>query len=312
MNDIFQLADRPDETLFFRRDDPYDVRLGEIVSRAEKDYQASRIVILGCPQDEGVRRNGGRIGAARAPDEIRRAFYKLTNFGISPHIFDLGNTLIGETLEEAHERQTEIVRRILKDGKKIISLGGGNDISYPDCRALSETVGAENLSAFNIDAHFDVRVAANRNSGTPYRQLLEEKWVEPQNFYEIGWQPQANSPVYYEYLKQAGANLIRHDEYRIEDFAERIQKPKFKSQNLFWGFDVDSVRAAHAPGVSAPNAVGFSGKEFIGLAAYAGSTHQTRIIEFTEMNPAYDIDGRTARLVAVAMHRFCESVFAQF
>lgn len=305
MNNIFLLTNRPDETLFHRRNDPHDARLGEIVCRAAPDYEASCIVILGCPQDEGVRRNGGRLGAALAPDEIRRAFYKLTNFGISAKIFDLGNTKIGETLEETHDRQIEIVGRVLKDGKKLISLGGGNDVSYPNCRALSDAFGSENLAAFNFDAHFDVRIAESRNSGTPYRQLLEEKRISPRNFFEIGWQAHANSPVYFEYLKKAGANLISLDEFQIADFKNEIRNPKSEIRNLFWGFDVDAVRAADAPGVSAPNPVGFSGKEFVDLAACAGANPQTRIVEFTEMNPAFDIDGRTARLVATAMHGFC-------
>ena len=55
---------RPAEELFFRRNDPNDVRLGEIVGKAARDYESARIVILGCPQDEGVKRNGGREGAA--------------------------------------------------------------------------------------------------------------------------------------------------------------------------------------------------------------------------------------------------------
>ena len=46
--------------IFFSRKDPNDPRLGEIVARNAGDYAAAEIVILGCPQDEGVRRIGGR------------------------------------------------------------------------------------------------------------------------------------------------------------------------------------------------------------------------------------------------------------
>ena len=51
--------------LFYRRDDPNDPRLGELVKRDPKDYEGADIVILGCPQDEGVKRNGGRVGGKR-------------------------------------------------------------------------------------------------------------------------------------------------------------------------------------------------------------------------------------------------------
>src|SRR5688572_23959103 len=98
MTDLFHSTTRPADELFFRRNDPNDVRLGEIVSKTEKEYEAADIVIIGCPQDEGVRRNKGREGAAKAPDAIRQQFYKLTNFGIHRKIIDLGNTQIQASL----------------------------------------------------------------------------------------------------------------------------------------------------------------------------------------------------------------------
>lgn len=309
MTDIFKLTARPAEDLFFRKSDSNDVRLGEIVSANPDNYEPAEIVVLGCPQDEGVRRNKGRTGAAKAPDAIRRQFYKLSNFGIETKIFDLGNTVVRETLEETHDRQIEIVRQLIRDGKKIISLGGGNDISYPDCLALSKEAGAENVLAFNIDQHFDVRADYPRNSGTPYRQLLDEKRILPPNFYEIGWQQQANSSVYSDYLREAGVNLINLDELRTADFAEieRILQSNFETNKMqfFCGFDVDSVRAADAPGVSAPNPIGLTAEEFVRFAAFAGNKPNTRIVEFTEVNPDFDVDDRTVRLVAIAMHRFC-------
>jgi formimidoylglutamase len=302
--EIFELTTRPPETLFFSRNDLNDIRLGEIVLHELKDYEQAEIVILGCPQDDGVIHNRGRSGAAAAPDEIRRAFYKLSNFGISAKIFDLGNTIIQSNLEETHEVQTEIVRQLILDNKKIVSLGGGNDISYPDARALSEVAGAANVLAFNIDQHFDVRIDLPHNSGTPYRQLLDGNWILPRNFYEIGWQEHSNSPIYYQYLNKLGVNLVKlTDTQRFLD--EKLDSLFSANCSLFWGFDADSVQASAAPGVSAPSPIGLTVEEFCRLASIAGNQSQTRIIEFTEVNPNFDIDGRTARLVAIAMHKFC-------
>lgn len=306
MTDIFRLTNRPSDDLFYRKNDANDLRLGDLVSAKLEDYAAAEIVIVACPQDEGVRRSNGRIGASLAPGAIRKAFYKLTNFNISAAIFDLGNTIISETLEETHNAQTEIVRQLLKDKKKIIILGGGNDISYPDCKALA--LENSNLLAFNIDAHFDVRADSPRNSGTPYRQLLEEKLIAPSDFYEIAWQEFCNSPVYFDYLVELGVNLISLNEFRqLDDFNLNVLKLR-NDKALFWGFDVDAVRSSDAPGVSAPNPTGLLGDEFCDLAAVAGFQENTKIIEFTEVNPNFDSDGRTAKLVATAMHRFCAAV----
>ena len=62
----------PPDDLPRRSDDP---RLGEVTEFWRGDPAAlrqDRPVLIGFPQDEGVRRNGGRVGAAEAPRESRR------------------------------------------------------------------------------------------------------------------------------------------------------------------------------------------------------------------------------------------------
>lgn len=316
MSEIFTLSSRPDADLFFAKGDKNDPRLGEIVGTDEKDYDAADIVILGCPQDEGVRRNNGRVGAAAAPDAIRGQFYRLTPFNINRKIFDLGNINIGSTLEDTHETHFAVVKQVLKDKKRLIVLGGGNDISYPDGAAMAEVFGPEWWIGVNIDAHLDVRIAEQRNSGTPYRQLLEENLLLPKFFYEVGYQTHFASPVYYEYIRDLGVNrisleLLRSREEADIELKENI-RAKFIGQssslNTFFGFDMDAIRSSDAPGTSAPSPLGLRAGEFITLVKYAASLANTKIIEFSEVNPTFDIDNRTTKLVAIGMHRFCSHV----
>ena len=64
---------RTRESLFASRGDVNDVRLGEAVVRNPEHFAKCQIVILGCPQDEGVERNRGRVGAKLAlPAAARR------------------------------------------------------------------------------------------------------------------------------------------------------------------------------------------------------------------------------------------------
>ncbi len=115
MTDIFALTHRPDPSLLFHRNEAGDPRLGEVVRSQSADYAASKVVLLGCPQDEGVKRNGGRVGAAAAPDAIRTWLYRLVA-PASVQLFDLGNTIIQPTLEETHTVQQQIVRQMISDG----------------------------------------------------------------------------------------------------------------------------------------------------------------------------------------------------
>ena len=313
MEQIFDLTTRPDLSLFHRPPDPNDPRLAEIVGTAPEDYAEADIVIVGCPQDEGVRRNNGREGVALAPARIREQFYLLTPFNISRKICDIGDVKIGRTLEETHDNHLEIVKKVLSDGKRLIVLGGGNDISYPDGRAMSEVFGTENWIAVNVDSHLDVRVAEQRNSGTPYRQLLEEKLLLPKYFYEVGFQTHFCSPVYYDYIRELGVHRISLEMLRSrfepdQEIREQIRLNFINhssSMSTFFGFDIDAVRASDAPGSSAPSPLGLRAGEFIQLVKYAASLANTKLIEFTEVNPKFDADSRTVKLVAIAMHRFC-------
>jgi formiminoglutamase len=313
MDSIFDLTTRPDAELFATRNDVNDSRLGELVRYAEDQYAAAEIVILGCPQDEGVRRNNGRVGAAKAPDAIRRQFYELSTMNVRRRIFDLGNTRIGATLEETHDTHFAVSSQVLRDGKRLIVLGGGNDISYADGRAMAEVFGPEWWIGVNIDSHLDVRIAEERNSGTQYRQLLEGGHLLPQYFYEVAYQSHFASPVYYNYIRDLGVHRISLELLRSREEADLELKESIRqtfighsaSLNTFFGFDMDAVRSADAPGTSAPSPLGIRAGEFITLVKYAASLANTRLIEFTEVNPVYDVDGRTALLVAIGMHRFC-------
>jgi formiminoglutamase len=195
-------------------------------------------------------------------------------------------------------------------------LGGGNDVSYPDGVAMANVFGRENWIGINVDSHLDVRIADQRNSGTPYRQLLDEGHLTPDHFFEVGYQTHFCSPVYYDYIRQLGVQRISLELLRSRSDSDVELKEMIKNKfikhssalNTFFGFDLDVVRCADAPGVSAPSPLGLRAGEFIQLVKYAASLANTKMIEFSEVNPKFDIDNSTTRLVAIAMHRFISHV----
>ncbi len=298
---LLEATSRPDGSLFYSRNDPNDIKMGEFVRHHPENYADAGLVIVGAPYDEGVRRNRGRPGAAGAPDEIRRALYKFPVPARARRlkIFDAGNINWAGTLEETHQRQQSVVYQLLKDGKKAVILGGGNDISFPDCTALS--LFSKNLLAFNIDSHYDVRADEPGNSGTPYRQLLEGEFLRPDNFFQVAGKRIANSPEYEKYLREKGVRIYPLKELRQiglrKFFRETLQAKK--QEAIFWGFDLDAVRAEDAPGVSAGYPLGLTAEEACEIAAIAGGDARSCILEISEMNPEFDIDNRTAKLAAM-------------
>lgn len=310
LSELFSYLDPPDPALFNTRDDPNDPRMGDMTPSDHHAYESANVVLLGCPQDEGVRRNRGRPGASDAPDAIRDCFYALSNNSLEDlPIFDAGNTQIQSSLEETHDLHQTIVSHILEDDKTLVILGGGNDISYPDCAALSESENGD-IIAFNFDAHLDVRADSTRSSGTPYRQLLEEGYLQPENFCEIGWQLFSNSPIYIDFLHQQG--IVHHPMKQVREQGIDGIIDSFLSEHpqtpIFWGLDMDVVRASDAPGVSAPNPVGLTSEDVLDIATIAGTVSYSRIFEITEVNPTYDVDTRTCRLAALAIWHFLAAV----
>ena len=313
MSDNFQNLTQTNEKLFFKNNDRNDVRLGEIVPKSK--YEESGIVIVGCPQDEGVKRSGGREGAALAPDAIREQFYQLTPFGINLKICDLGNIGAHDSLEASHEILTNVAKQVLKDGKKLIVLGGGNDISYATGKAMAETFGERNWLGVNVDGKFDVSIADEINNETAFRRLLEENLIRPDYLYQIGYQTHFASPVYYRYLQDLKVNLSSLEQIRSRETADlelrEMMRQKFighsQSLNTFFGFDLTVVRSTDAPGTTAPSPLGLRAGEFIQIVKFAASLSNTKIIQFSEVNPNFDEDFRTVKLAAIAMHRFCSN-----
>jgi formiminoglutamase len=80
------------------------------------------------------------------------------------------------------------------------------------------------------------------------------------------------------------------------------------TDSLYISFDIDAVHSSDAPGVSAPLPTGMTAEEFLTAALFAGKRRKTKMIDIVEVNPKYDVDGRTARLASLAIMYFLTGV----
>ena len=84
---------------------PDDPRVGALLARRVAEGVAPRVVIVGFPSDEGVRRNGGRVGAAGAPDRIRRVLVLPAGMGLD------------EVLVAMQRARTHVAAVVDRDGR---------------------------------------------------------------------------------------------------------------------------------------------------------------------------------------------------
>lgn len=322
---------RPIESsLLFSRGDKDDMRLGDICQIAPElkvdtdatdlfsELSGSQILILGYPDDEGIKANGGRIGASEGPHRIRKYLYRMTPPSILPApsttggILDVGN-LVGSDLhlEDRHSAAEAVVSAALRSGHRIVSLGGGHDYGYPDSLAYARLAKEKGIRPLiiNFDAHLDVRSDQNGiNSGTPFYRLLEA--VPDAEVIAIGLQAQCNSRQHRDWLLERGGICCFEEERQslrrslLETLMIALGDRAFKRQPIFISVDIDAFSSTLAPGASQSWPTGFSQEAFFEALNWLLARFDVAHIGIYEVSPPLDIDDRTSRLAALIAYRF--------
>jgi formiminoglutamase len=302
--------------ILHRLDDP---RLGERVTfwrEGTPELWTGRPVLVGFPQDEGVRRNGGRTGAAEAPAAIRHWLYRLTPWDAvhdadlaALDLLDLGDVRCTSDLEESQQALAEVVATILTAGGVPIVLGGGHETAYG--HYLGYVCAGRQTGIINFDAHLDVRplIEGRGHSGSPFRQALEHpnQPLPGDHYVILGAQPQAVSREHLLYVQSKGG--IVHWAEKTRHRLEAVCRDEFhrlagKKSSVYVTLDSDVVCQADVPGVSAPNPLGLSGQAVAACAAAAGSSPTVSSFELVEINPSLDCDGQSARWAAAVVWHF--------
>jgi formiminoglutamase len=298
---------------------PDDPRLGEVVEfwrDGAPDLRPGRPVLIGFPQDEGVRRNGGRVGAAEAPREIRRWLYRLVPWDCETDrdlaalgLLDLGNVRIDGDLEQTQAALGEVVGAVLRAGSVPVVLGGGHETAYG--HYLGYVAAGLPVGVVNIDAHLDVRplIDGKGHSGSPFRQMMEHPThaLPGRRYVCLGVREQATSREHWRYAQAIGCVIHFGNKMGFlidEQLLKAFKQLRSEECGTYLSIDADAVRVADVPGVSAPSPVGFDGEVVIFAARSAGGTAGVTSLDLVEINPRLDRDGQSARWAALVVWNF--------
>lgn len=281
-----------------------DPRFGRLLGSRIGPTDQPDVVLLGFPSDEGVRRNGGRVGAALGPSAIRAALYRLTPDARSERFEeligrsrDLGDLVVSGDVEADQQHLGETLAPHIERGAFVIVLGGGHETSYG--HFVGYALAGRRVEILNWDAHADVRELASgkAHSGSPFRQALEDRSGACRRYSVAGVQPQAVARSHAAFVERHG-RLVWRDDVTPERIAQLYRS---SDSPTLVSFDLDAVSEAEAPGVSAPNAAGLSSDLWIEAAYQAGRSPAVSSADVVELNPTVDRDGQTARLAAVTV-----------
>lgn len=277
------------------------------------DFQATQLI--GAPDDRAIQNVGGRLGAKQGPLALRELLGKMMT-GLQPGIqkirFGRGIDIApGASIEDAHKELRAETSALLKAGALPIIIGGGHDFGYPHVAGAHDVYG-EQLAVVNIDAHLDVRPLQDKkiSSGSPFFMAIENKVLNPKFFHEFGIQEHCNFPEALEYLKKKGTSISFLNKLQasktgvLGNFEKVLQGFVKAKKQILVSFDVDAVNSAWAPGVSSPQADGFSSGEFLAMVRTSALCPNVCTLGFFELSPPLDESEKTTKLVATAVHQF--------
>jgi len=292
-----------------------DLRVGDLLGRAVAAGEPARVVILGFPTDVGVRRNGGRAGAALAPAEIRRWLRRFTPDARARVAFlallesteDRGDLTTGDDLEADQARLGEAVGGVLATGAFPIVLGGGHETGYG--HFLGYVAAGRAVSILNWDAHPDVRPLRDGlgHSGSPFRQALLHPSGLCRGYRVAGLLPHSTAASHLDFVNAHGGHLWRDqlDPTRVRGLYAAARSPTMVT------FDIDAVDQSQAPGVSAPATNGISTPLWLLAAHAAGRSTRVTSCDLVEVSPPHDRDGQTARLAALTVYELLRGLAAR-
>lgn len=274
-----------------------DLRIWQVIkdiNEFSKTDKGSKFAFIGYNTDTGVKRNLGRVGAAKGSDEIRKGLKSLPAIE-NTTLYDYKN-LKDFSTEKAQEEYSYKVKDAFDKNIFPIGLGGGHDIVYGTYSGIRKSHPNKKIGIINFDAHLDNRPYDNgRTSGTSFKEILDnDKNVK---YAIVGFQKAGNTKRLIDTANAHNVLILPEaiEESRINDYLREFIKDV---DIVYVTFCMDVFDAAIAPGVSAPTPLGLDSKKGRNILLSILGSNKVVALDFAEVNPDYDIDSRTAKLTA--------------
>ncbi|RYZ52675.1 MAG: arginase [Sphingobacteriales bacterium] len=189
--DGFNLITRAEiDSYIYKR--PGETKLGETVSVLDgSDWQfelresSAQFVLIGIPEDIGVRANFGLGGAQHLWKPVLKSLLNVQEteilqgsklavlgaFGFEQLMHEAEGASV-EKLRELVSRVDDLVYPVIQSisacGKIPLVIGGGHNNAYPIIKGLSRSI-KQQINCLNLDAHSDYRAIEGRHSGNGFR-----------------------------------------------------------------------------------------------------------------------------------------------
>lgn len=262
------------------------------------DIQQAQIAIIGVPESRNSYLNAS---CSMAPNEIRRQFYQLYRWNKAARIIDMGNLIIGNSVEDTYEVLSDIIADLMENQVIPVILGGGNDLAFANYRAYEKIEKVVNL--VSVDSRFDL---GDENQPIRSDAYLNKMVLQQPNFLlnyaNIGYQTYMNSPESIKLMDD-----LFFETYRVGTMRKDIEEvePIVRNADMV-SVDISAVRRPDAPGCPHASSNGFYGEEICQIAKYAGVSDKLSSFGVYEYDPTLDYSNQTSQLIAHMLWYFVE------
>ncbi|BDU27154.1 formimidoylglutamase [Flavobacterium sp. GSB-24] len=272
----------------------------------------AKYVLLGIPEDIGVRANYGRPGAASAWQSAIKSIANIQHnrFCKGSNIIVLGQINVADEMREVEnldfndiddrsklsqlvekidKEVSHIIFTIIKAGKTPIIIGGGHNNAYGNIKGAALAKGKP-INAINFDAHSDFRILEGRHSGNGFSYAYEEGFLK--KYFIFGLHENYTSKSVLDIIKKL-EDRVRYNTYdsvnirKEKDFnREMIAALDFVKNDAF-GIEID-LDAIPNIASSAMTISGFSVEELRQFVSFFAEHKNAAYLHICEGAPDLD------------------------
>lgn len=251
-----------------------------------------------------ARNSENNSGSQYAPDSVRKYLYKLYGGSFTVNVADLGNINPGHSTEDTYFALRATVDFLIRKNVIPIIIGGSQDLTYPQFLGYKDLEQTINVVA--IDSSFDL--------GNPDEDITNTSYLGKIILYQPNYLFNYSNIGYQTYLvDQASTQMMSRlyfDTYRLGQVRDKIEEsePIIRQADMI-SFDITSIKHSDAPANPNASPNGFYAEEACQMMRYAGMNDKLSSIGIYELNPEYDVSGKTAHLAAQMIWCFMEGFY---
>ena len=298
-----------------------------------------KFVLLGIPEDIGVKANYGRGGAHTAWKPTLESFLnqQSNQFLNGKNIFVLGNVFVDDLMETANqltgkskddihalrelvnkvdERVCLVIEKIIAMKKIPIIVGGGHNNAFPIIKASARAT-SQKINVINCDPHSDFRPMEGRHSGNGFSYAYHKQYLN--NYSLFCLHEQYNTGQVLKDFTTYNSNIFytTYEDVFIREhktFAEALNQNIGFVKNSNCGIEIDLDAITNVPS-SAKTSSGISPVQARQYAYQCGNKLNALYLHIAEGAPILShikADNKTGKLIAYLISDFIKGVEEKF